>query len=57
MASDSPYFDVCIFCAMAEEAEAVIEVFSRQCKVRFEQAFSNGLADHGDRDQCGDRRS
>ena len=40
MAIDGSYFDVCIFCAMAEEAEAVIKVFSRQCKVRFEQAFS-----------------
>jgi hypothetical protein len=41
MANYSPYFDVSIFCAMAEEAEAVIEIFSRQGKVRFEQAFSN----------------
>src|SRR5689334_19545002 len=40
MTRDSDYFDVCIFCAMAEEAEAVIEVFSRRSRARFEQAFS-----------------
>jgi nucleoside phosphorylase len=29
-------FDVCIFCALAEEAKAVIEIFSRRCGVEFE---------------------
>jgi nucleoside phosphorylase len=29
-------FDVCIFCALAEEAKAVIAIFSRRCGVEFE---------------------
>jgi nucleoside phosphorylase len=33
-------FDVCIVCALAEEARAVIDEFSVRCKVRFAQAFS-----------------
>jgi len=33
-------FDICIVCALAEEAKAVINEFSDRCKVRFEQAFS-----------------
>jgi WD40 repeat protein/nucleoside phosphorylase len=33
-------FDICIVCALAEEANAVINEFSDRCKVRFEQAFS-----------------
>jgi WD40 repeat protein/nucleoside phosphorylase len=33
-------FDICIVCALAEEAEAVINEFSDRCKVHFKQAFS-----------------
>jgi nucleoside phosphorylase len=33
-------FDICIVCALAEEAEAVINEFSARCKIRFNQAFS-----------------
>ena len=33
-------FDVCIVCALAEEASAVIEEFSTRCKVSFSKAFS-----------------
>lgn len=34
------YFDVCIVCAMPEEAEACIKEISRQCDVSFHKAFS-----------------
>ena len=33
-------FDVCIFCAMYEEAEAVLNEFSARCSVSFKSAFS-----------------
>jgi nucleoside phosphorylase len=33
-------FDVCIVCALAEEAQAVLEVISRRCRVKFQQGFS-----------------
>src|SRR5947209_8623943 len=33
-------FDVCIFCAMYEEAEAVLNEFSTRCNVSFAKAFS-----------------
>ena len=33
--------DVCIFCTLAEEVKAVVEVFADQCKAQFEQEFSN----------------
>jgi nucleoside phosphorylase len=33
-------FDVCIICALAEEANAVIEEFSTRCMVSFTKAFS-----------------
>ncbi|MFL5704648.1 MAG: hypothetical protein ACJ8AG_17685, partial [Ktedonobacteraceae bacterium] len=31
---ESQYFDVCIFCALAEEAEAFINMAERQCNVK-----------------------
>ena len=37
---DSTYFDVCIVCAMPEEAETSIKEISRQCSVSFQKAFS-----------------
>jgi hypothetical protein len=33
-------FDICIFCAMYEEAEAVLNEFAARCSVSFENAFS-----------------
>lgn len=36
----STYADVCIFCAMAEEALEVIDVFSQRCNVEFQQGFN-----------------
>ena len=33
-------FDVCIFCAMYEEARAVLDEFSTRCNVSFTKAFS-----------------
>lgn len=33
-------FDICIVCALAEEAKVVINEFSGRCKVDFKQAFS-----------------
>jgi len=37
-------FDICIVCALAEEARMVINEFSDRCNVQFEQAFSRGNA-------------
>lgn len=34
------YFDVCIFCALAEEAEYCMKEIERQCSVSFQSAFS-----------------
>ncbi len=34
-------FDVCIVCAMYEEAEAVLDEFSVRCKVSFASDFSH----------------
>lgn len=34
-------FDVCVVCAIPEEAEAFINVVSRQCSVQFERGFSH----------------
>ncbi|HVB24872.1 MAG TPA: hypothetical protein VNG51_23245 [Ktedonobacteraceae bacterium] len=40
MISNEHYFDVCIVCALAEEAQAVLEVISRRCRVKFKKGFS-----------------
>ncbi len=40
MIDDIRLFDVCIICALDEEARAVIKEFSARCKIQFEQAFS-----------------
>lgn len=40
MISGNHYFDVCIVCALAEEAEAVLKVISRRCRVVFEKGFN-----------------
>ncbi len=39
--SDSEHFDICVICALAEEANAVIREFSHQCGVDFKQDFSS----------------
>src|SRR2546425_4642574 len=40
MVGEIQSFDICIVCALAKEAEAVINEFSGRCKVHFKQAFS-----------------
>ncbi|HCJ34436.1 MAG TPA: hypothetical protein DHV65_09090, partial [Ktedonobacter sp.] len=40
MTKNNRFFDVCIMCALAEEAKAVLEVISRRCGVSFEQGYS-----------------
>ena len=40
MEEHSHVFDICIVCAMYEEAEAVLHEFSSRCSVSFESAFS-----------------
>jgi tetratricopeptide (TPR) repeat protein/nucleoside phosphorylase len=40
MEYDNRWFDVCIHCAMYEEAEAVLAEFEARCQVSFTQAFS-----------------
>ncbi len=39
--NDDTVYDVCIMCALAEEANAVIEVFSDHCNTQFEKGFSS----------------
>jgi len=34
------YFDICIFCALPEEADAVEEAAKRRYQVSFQQGFS-----------------
>jgi len=40
MTSESPSFDVCIVCALYEEAKAVLEEIAARCTVSFAPAFS-----------------
>ncbi|MFL5587857.1 MAG: hypothetical protein ACJ8DI_09405 [Ktedonobacteraceae bacterium] len=40
MEEHNQVFDICIVCAMYEEAEAVLSEFSARCSVSFENAFS-----------------
>ncbi len=40
MPSKTQQFDICILCALYEEAKAVIEEFSIRCNVQFETAFT-----------------
>src|SRR5690348_6284969 len=40
MTGESQRFDVCVVCALYEEARAVIDEFSARGKVSFEKAFS-----------------
>ncbi len=40
MTSESPSFDVCIVCALYEEAKAVLEEIAARCMVSFAPAFS-----------------
>src|SRR5579859_524633 len=40
MEKDTKTFDICIVCALYEEAEAVINEFSAYCHVTFRKAFS-----------------
>src|SRR5438105_5247071 len=40
MEGHNQVFDICIVCAMYEEAEAVLDEFSERCSVSFESAFS-----------------
>jgi tetratricopeptide (TPR) repeat protein/nucleoside phosphorylase len=40
MEEHNQVFDICIVCAMYEEAEAVLNEFSARCSVSFESAFS-----------------
>jgi nucleoside phosphorylase/tetratricopeptide (TPR) repeat protein len=41
MAHEIQQFDICIVCALAEEAEAVVNEFSDRCEnIQFQQAFS-----------------
>lgn len=40
MEGHSQVFDICIVCAMYEEAKAVLNEFSARCNVSFESAFS-----------------
>jgi len=39
MMSEIQQFDVCIVCALAEEAKAFLEVVEQQCNVTFEKRF------------------
>ncbi len=42
MEKQNQSFDICIVCALAEEAQAVVDEFSAHCEnVQFQQAFSN----------------
>lgn len=43
MASDSSLFDVCVICALEEEARAAIDVFSKEYSVEFQAGFSRQL--------------
>jgi nucleoside phosphorylase len=38
---DLVHFDICIFCALAEEANTYMKEIERQCGVSFQQAFSS----------------
>src|SRR6266487_6483464 len=40
MSGESAYFDVCVVCALAEEAEAFMKVLKQEHNVSFEQGFS-----------------
>jgi nucleoside phosphorylase len=35
----APYFDVCLICALAEEAKELISEFTRQCHVSFQENY------------------
>src|SRR5438270_9902260 len=40
MTSESPSFDICIVCALYEEARAVLDEIATRCTVSFTKAFS-----------------
>ncbi len=40
MEEDTRAFDICVICALYQEAEAVIDEFSERCHVTFQKAFS-----------------
>src|SRR6266568_2622937 len=41
METHTQSFDICIFCALYEEAQAVLNEFSRRCSVSFTKGFSS----------------
>src|SRR5579884_1039321 len=41
MENRAQFFDICIVCALYEEAEAVLNEFTRRCNVSFTSAFSS----------------
>jgi len=40
---ESKYFDVCVICALVEEARAFMQEVSQHCKIQFDKAFDKRL--------------